>query len=121
MGIVNRRGRRVRASVRVAFVGLHHELDGEVQTLDLSFSGCRGTCPSPPPVGTKLQMSVYLPGEESSRSIELAVVRWARKGLIGIQFCSIPSPHREQLHAWIMRAPYGRSQEGRVKPYFMAA
>jgi len=121
MGMKDRSGRRVRTSCRLAFVGLTQDLEGEAQTIDLSFSGCRATCPSPPPVGTKLHVSVYLPGMEHSLSIELAVVRWVRHPMIGIQFCSVPPPHRERLQAWIMKAPYGSSAQGRTKPCLEAS
>jgi hypothetical protein len=120
MGILNRNGRRVRVSCRLAYVGVVQDLEGEAQIIDLSFSGCRATCSSPPAVGTKLYVSVYLLGMDCSLSIELAVVRWVRHTLIGLQFCSIPSPHRERLQAWIMKAPYGNSAEDRMKPRPMA-
>jgi PilZ domain len=109
MGILNRNGRRVRISCRLAYVGAAQDLEGEAQIIDLSFSGCRATCASPPPVGTQLYVSLYLPGMEGPLSIQLAVVRWVRQTLMGLQFCSIPSPHRERLQDWIMRAPYGQS------------
>ena len=114
MGITNRDSRRVRTAVQLAFGGVDHDLlYGEAHTLDLSLSGCRAICQSPPPVGTKLQVSLYLPGMECSISIERAVVRWARNGRIGIQFCSMPARHREQLRYWILQAPYGRSLDVR--------
>ena len=116
MGIVNRSGRRVRISCRLAYVGRVQDLEGEAEITDLSFSGCRATCASPPAVGTKLSVSLYLPGMEGSLSIELAVVRWVRHMLIGLQFSSIPSPHRERLQAWIMKSPYGQSLASRTTP-----
>jgi hypothetical protein len=116
MGMTDRSGRRVRTSCRLAFVGVTQDLEGEAQTIELSFSGCRATCPSPPPVGTKLHVSVYLPGMEHPLSIELAVVQWVRHMVIGIRFCSVPPPHREQLQAWIMKAPYGNSAHVRTTP-----
>ena len=104
----NRKVPRVRASVRIAFVGATQDFEGEAQTVDLSFRGCRATCQQPPPNGTKLQVSLYLPGVEYPVSIALAVIRWVRQGLIGIEFYSIPPSHREQLQAWILRSSYVR-------------
>jgi PilZ domain len=106
----DRIARRIHISVRLAFVGLYKDLDGEAQTVDLSFSGCRAMCQGPPPPkGTKLQISLYLTGMDQTVSIEVATIRWVRKSLIGIAFHSIPPSHREELLAWIMNAPYGRS------------
>jgi c-di-GMP-binding flagellar brake protein YcgR len=116
MGMTDRSGRRVRTSCRLAYVGVVQDIEGEAQTIDLSFSGCRATCPSPPPVGTKLHVSVYLPGMEHPLSIELAVVRWVRHTMVGIRFSSVSPPHRERLQAWIMKAPYGGSAHVRTKP-----
>lgn len=111
MDIQNRRARRVRTSLRIAFVGVTQDFEGEAHTLDLSVSGCRAICPQPPPKGAKLQVSLYLPGVDHPVSIALAVIRWVRKALIGIEFHSIPRSHREQLQAWILRSPYGRSED----------
>jgi hypothetical protein len=47
MGILNRNGRR-RISCRLAYVRMVQDLEGEAQIIDLSFSGCRATCASPP-------------------------------------------------------------------------
>jgi hypothetical protein len=116
MGMTDRSGRRVRTSCRLAYVGVCQDIEGEAQTLDLSFSGCRATCPLPPPVGTKLHVSVYLPGMEHPLSIELAVVRWVRHTMVGIRFSAVSPPHRERLLAWIMKAPFGGSTDVRTKP-----
>jgi hypothetical protein len=108
MEMHNRIVHRVRASVRIAFVGATQDFEGEAYTVDLSFRGCRANCQQPPPKGTKLQVSLYLPGVDHPVSIALAVIRWVRQGLIGIEFYSIPSSHREQLQAWILRSSYVR-------------
>jgi PilZ domain-containing protein len=110
MDIQNRKVHRVRTSVRIAFVGFTQDFEGEAHTLDLSFSGCRAICRHPPPKGTKLQVSLYLPGVDHPVSIALAMIRWVRKALIGIEFYSIPPSHRQQLQAWILKSPYGRSE-----------
>jgi hypothetical protein len=111
MNIHHRIARRIRRSLPVAFVGLYEDLEGDMETLDISFTGCRAICQSPPPIGTRLQISLYLPGLEQSLYIEMAVVRWVRKAIIGIQFCAIQPTHRERLEDWILKAPYGRSED----------
>lgn len=116
MGMMDRSARRVRTSCRLAYAGVTEDLDGEAHTIDLSLKGCRALCPSPPPVGTKLHVSVYLPDLERALSVELAIVRWVRQTMIGLQFCSVPSPHRERLQNWIMKAPYDHSQGLRPTP-----
>ena len=117
MSMTNRSARRVRTSVRLAYVGVIHDLEGEAQTIDLSVKGCRASCQLPPPVGTKLQMSIYLPDMEQGLSIELAIVRWVKQPMMGIQFHSVSSPHRERLQQWILNAPYGQSQGNRTTPH----
>lgn len=116
MNMMDRSARRVRISCRLAYAGVTQDLEGEAHTIDLSFRGCRAHCQLPPPVGTKLHVSVYLPGMERAVSVELAIVRWVRHTIIGLQFCSVPLPHRERLQDWIMRAPYGNSQVLRSTP-----
>ena len=116
MSMIDRSARRVRTSCRLAYTGVTQDLEGEAHTIDLSFRGCRAHCQSPPPVATKLHLSVYLPGIERAVSVELAIVRWVRHTIIGLQFCSVPSPHRERLQDWIMRVPYGNSQVFRPTP-----
>jgi PilZ domain len=106
MGMMGRSTRRVRTCCRLAYVGMIHDLEGEAQTIDLSISGCRATCLTPPAIGTKLQVSVDLPGLTHPLPIELAVVRWVRQTMMGIEFCSVPSPHLKRLLAWIVTAPY---------------
>ena len=64
MSMMDRNARRVRTSCRLAYAGVTQDLEGEAQTIDLSFRGCRALCQSPPPVGTKLHVSVYLPDME---------------------------------------------------------
>lgn len=114
MSVMNRGSRRVRTSVRLAYAGVIHDLEGEATTIDLSVKGCRASCQSPPPVGTKLHVSIYLPDLEEALSIELAMVRWVKQTMIGFRFCSMSSPHRERLQQWIMKAPYGQSQRNRM-------
>src|SRR4051794_33932784 len=104
MEMQHRKVNRVRASIQIAFVGATHDFEGKAHTVDLSVRGCRATCQSPPPKGTKLQVSLYLPGVAHPVSITLAVIRWISQGLIGIEFYSIPPPHREQLQSWIRRS-----------------
>jgi len=111
MELHNRKVRRIRSSVRIAFVGVTQDFEGEAHTLDLSINGCRAICQQPPPKGTKLQVSLYLPGVDRPVSIALALIRWVRKALVGIDFYSIPPSHREQLQTWILRSPYGRSED----------
>lgn len=116
MSMKDRSARRVRTSCRLAYAGVTEDLEGEAQTIDLSFRGCRAVCQSQSPVGAKLHVSVYLPDLECALSVELAVVRWVRQTVIGLQFCSVTSPHRERLQDWIMTAPYGNSQQVRPTP-----
>ena len=45
---MNRSGRRVRSLRRFAYVGVVQDLEGEAEIIDLSLSGCRAICRSPP-------------------------------------------------------------------------
>ena len=49
-------------------------------------------------------------------SVELALVHWIRQTMIGLEFCSVPSPHRNRLQGWIMQMPYGTFEGPRPTP-----
>ncbi|MBC7838721.1 MAG: hypothetical protein H7Y39_08805 [Nitrospiraceae bacterium] len=68
MSMKDRSARRVRTSCRLAYAGVTEDLEGEAQTIDLSFRGCRAVCQSQSPVGAKLHVSVYLPDLECALS-----------------------------------------------------
>lgn len=58
----------------------------------------------------------HLPDRGGADSVELAIVRWIRQTMNGLEFCSVPSPHRKRLQDWIMKAPYGNFEGLRPTP-----
>lgn len=94
--MINRSARRVRMSCRLIFVGIGN-IQGEAQTIDLSASGCRAFCDTPPSIGTKLKVAVYLRGRAQPLQIEWARVQWVRHTMIGLRFCYVQRKHLAQL------------------------
>jgi hypothetical protein len=81
-----------RASFGSTFGGLH-----EGTVTDLTVSGCRLQTLAPIPVNTYLELWLYIPPAASRILIELAAVRWARKGLLGIEFLGLHPEQRTVL------------------------
>src|SRR6476659_10059363 len=77
-----------RASFGSTLGGVH-----EGTVTDLTMSGCRLQTLAPLPANTYLELWLYIPPTASRILIELAAVRWARNGQLGIQFLGL---HPEQ-------------------------
>jgi hypothetical protein len=68
-----------RASFGSTLGGVH-----EGTVTDLTMSGCRLQTLAPLPANTYLELWLYIPPTASRILIELAAVRWARNGQLGI-------------------------------------
>jgi hypothetical protein len=68
--------------------------------IDISREGCRIRV-SPTP-GTKyFRIEIHLAGLNDTLAIDLAVMRWARNGDIGVEFICMSETHQERLRAVI--------------------
>ncbi len=67
------------------------------KALDLSRKGCRLESPFRASAGMKVDLLLYLREGSTPILIQGAVIRWSGAHGIGIEFQSLPSPHRERL------------------------
>ena len=77
-----------RASFGSTVGGVH-----EGTVIDLTTSGCRLQTLAPIPANSYLELWLYIPPTASRVLIELAAVRWAQSGELGIEFLGL---HPEQ-------------------------
>lgn len=67
-------------------------------SVDLSRRGCRlksSTAAVMP--GSKVDLLLYMPGDDIPLLIRRATVRWSGSHGIGLEFQPLPSPHQERL------------------------
>jgi PilZ domain-containing protein len=81
-----------RASFGPTLAGLH-----EGTITDLTISGCRLESPAPIPVNTYLELWLQISPTVPRIVIELAAVRWARDGKLGVEFLGLQPEQRAQL------------------------
>ena len=78
-------------------------LHGITKALDLSRKGCRLESSLRAIAGMKVDLLLYIHGEETPILIQGAVVRWSSRHGIGIEFRSLASPHQERLNNTIQQ------------------
>ena len=84
-------------------LGYQDRLHRITKSLDLSRKGCRLESTLRAIAGMKVDLLLYVPGDETPILIEHAVVRWCSAHGIGIEFQSVASPHQERLHHTLQR------------------
>lgn len=67
------------------------------KSIDLSRKGCRLKSNAHVAAGTKVDLFLYVPGEEIPLLIKRATVRWSGNHGIGIEFQRLAFPHQERL------------------------
>jgi hypothetical protein len=70
---------------------------------DLAMNGCRLISPIPVPVNTYLEVWLQISPTVPPLLIELAAVRWAGNGELGIEFLGLRSEHKAKLKEVIDR------------------
>lgn len=70
---------------------------GEGTMHDLSPAGCRVECEREVLQGSYMTLRLLLPDGIRSLIVELAAVRWVRKGYFGIEFLRLPVPEQARL------------------------
>ena len=72
---------------------------GEGMVLDLSVHGCRIACRMSVPKGTELELCLYLVehGQEIPVAIPRAVVQWAERGELGVEFLQLSEGAPERI------------------------
>ena len=71
------------------------------KSVDLSHKGCRLKSNALVVAGMKVDLFLYVPGEEVPLLIQRATVRWSGKPGIGIEFQRLAFPHQERLATFI--------------------
>ena len=84
-------------------LGYQNRLHRITKSLDLSCKGCRLESTLRAIAGMKVDLLLYVPGDETPILIEHAVVRWCSAHGIGIEFQLVASPHQERLHHTLRR------------------
>jgi hypothetical protein len=86
-----------------------------VTVIDISREGCRIRCPDATPGEKYFRLDLHLAGATESLAIDLAVMRWARNGDIGVEFISLSPLHQARLRAVIRTCEEAAEQrEGAV-------
>ena len=72
---------------------------GEGVVRDLSVRGCRIACRMSVPQGTELELCLYLAehGQEFPVTIPRAVVQWAERGELGVEFLQLSEGAPEHI------------------------
>ena len=81
---------------KIAFSG--DLVEGRGTTIDVSNLGCAVASDTKVQVGIYLNLRLHLPDQRVPLKIELAVVRWAGEGKIGVEFIRVHPKELEHLH-----------------------
>ena len=74
---------------------------GEGRVLNLSKHGCLVEAPLHIKPGDHLQLRLFLPDNDQSVCVSLAVVRWAQASLFGVEFLEMDEMYRSRLNQFI--------------------
>ncbi|HEY7533762.1 MAG TPA: PilZ domain-containing protein, partial [Nitrospiraceae bacterium] len=71
------------------------------KVIDISREGCRIRCTETTPGAKYFRVEIHLAGTSDTLTIDLAVMRWARHGDIGIEFICLSPENQERLRTVI--------------------
>jgi len=71
------------------------------QVIDISREGCRIRCTETTPGLKYFRVEIHLAGASDTLPIDLAVMRWAKSGDIGVEFICLSPENQERLRAVI--------------------
>lgn len=71
------------------------------QVSDISREGCRIQCTETTPGAKYFRVEIHLVGARGTLAIDLAVMRWARNGDIGVEFICLSPENQDRLRAVI--------------------
>lgn len=87
-----------RVEVPESFAG---DMEGQGTVVDLSPKGCGVLSDTAVEPGDHVSLSLSIPHQKSSITIDLATVRWARGGIFGLEFISLWPAAEERLRQTI--------------------
>lgn len=70
---------------------------GEGKLTDLSASGCAIACNQTVLSGSYVRLTVLMPDQRPSLTINLGKIRWVRDQTFGVEFIRLPTIARQQL------------------------
>lgn len=86
---------RLAVQLPIAFSG--GEVAGEGIVSSLSKEGCAVECGTPLPIGTSVALRILIPDHFSPMSVDLAAVRWALNGRVGLEFIQVRPEEQVRL------------------------
>ncbi len=71
------------------------------KAIDISREGCRIRCTETTPGAKYFRVEIHITGASDTLAIDLAVMRWARLGDIGVEFICLSPENQKRLRALI--------------------
>ena len=75
---------------------MNDQFSGEGTVLDLSMEGCKVSS-NRPVIDVYMEMFIYLPEQIPPLPVELAVIRWSKGPILGLEFIRIADRHQARL------------------------
>ena len=85
-----------RFSVTLPCTFMNDQFSGEGTVLDLSMEGCKITS-NMSVIDMYMEMFIYLPEQIPPLPVELAVIRWSKGPILGLEFIRIADRHQARL------------------------
>ena len=92
--MIRRKSQRFSVKLQCSF--MNDQFTGEGTVLDLSMEGCK-VFSDRSVVVVYMEMFIYLPKQINPLPVELAVVRWSKGPIIGLEFIRIADRHQARL------------------------
>src|SRR6476660_9333324 len=92
--MIRRKSQRFSVKLQCSF--MNDQFTGEGTVLDLSMEGCK-VFSDRSVVVVYMEMFIYLPKQIHPLPIELAVVRWSKGPIIGLDFIRVADRHQARL------------------------
>ena len=75
---------------------MNDQFTGEGTVLDLSMEGCKVSS-NRPVIDVYMEMFIYFPEQIPPLPVELAVIRWSKGPILGLEFIRIADRHQARL------------------------
>jgi hypothetical protein len=85
-----------RFSVKLPCSFMNDQFTGEGTVLDLSMEGCKVSS-NRPVIDVYMEMFIYFPEQIPPLPVELAVIRWSKGPILGLEFIRIADRHQARL------------------------
>jgi hypothetical protein len=92
--MITRKSQRFSVTLPCSF--MNDQFTGEGTVLDLSMEGCKVSS-NRPVIDVYMEMFIYLPEQIPPLPVELAVIRWSKGPILGLEFIRIADRHQARL------------------------